>query len=476
MQKKKIFNLADSNIENLGSDMDKKARLEAAKTEKAWDVAGKEPGLQTWRIEKFKVVACETKSGTFYSDDSYIILNTYTKGSSMKLHYDVHFWIGATSSQDEYGTAAYKTVELDDFLGGEPVQHREVMSHESRLFLSYYKDTGGIRLLEGGVESGFNHVKPTEYKPRLLHLKGRKNVRVTQVPFEAGSINEGDVFVLDAGLDIYEWAGKSAGKNEKVRAGIVTRAIRDEREGKPTIYKIAQGDDDEKEFWELLGGEPDSINTDAAGDEEWESNNQTALLQLSDSTGELEFKEVATGSKIKRSMLDSDDVFIFDIGCEVFVWIGHGSSKKERKQALHYAQQYLVIHKRPLWLPISRIMDGGENELFESSFSGEISKPSNTGQIPTMFTTYMHSDEKKDDNLPAKPKNIGTGKKWKKPSPGDPNKLPTYLGKGTEQPLTRPKDIKTTGKVWKRPTVKEGDPSVPTLFTMDPSQIKVDKK
>jgi hypothetical protein len=28
----------------------------------------------------------------------------------------VHFWIGKQSSQDEYGTAAYKTVELDNFV------------------------------------------------------------------------------------------------------------------------------------------------------------------------------------------------------------------------------------------------------------------------------------------------------------------------------------------------------------------------
>lgn len=83
------------------------------------------------------------------------------------------------SCQDEAGVAAYKTVELDDSLGGGPVQHREVQGHESKKFLSYFSK--GIQYLAGGVETGFKHVDRDKFETRLLHVKGRRNVRVSQV-------------------------------------------------------------------------------------------------------------------------------------------------------------------------------------------------------------------------------------------------------------------------------------------------------
>lgn len=79
--------------------------------------AGKQKGLEIWRIENFQPVAYATKDyGKFYSGDSYIVLNTKVDDKG-KLSWDVHFWLGLETSQDEAGSAAIYTVQLDDQLG-----------------------------------------------------------------------------------------------------------------------------------------------------------------------------------------------------------------------------------------------------------------------------------------------------------------------------------------------------------------------
>lgn len=103
------------------------------------------------------------------------------------------------------GAAAIFAVELDDFLGGVPVQHREVQEHETSMFLAnfpggtFYSDRFpgklktmvfkinysyrliGVRYLDGGVASGFKHVDPNHVEKKLLQVKGKRNVRVRQV-------------------------------------------------------------------------------------------------------------------------------------------------------------------------------------------------------------------------------------------------------------------------------------------------------
>jgi gelsolin len=368
--KQKEYAILGSNIAGLGTDLEKNVRAAAAACEDQWKTAGKEDGLQIWRIEKFKVVPWPKASyGHFYDGDSYIVLKT-TKVSD-KLIWDVHFWLGLNTTQDEAGTAAYKTVELDDYLGTFPTQHREVQGYESQLFLSYFPHSA-ITIESGGIDSGFNHVTPETYRPRLLHVKGKlKCVRVTEVEMKPCSLNSGDIFILDKGLDVYQMNGAKSSAGERMKAAQLTRAIDDERKGKVAIHVAEQGDGDKNfwpVFWAALGGEGPisdaSGSDDAASDE---ASNTKKLFRLKESNGELDCSLVGSGH-FTKDMLDSNDVFILDQGQEVFVWVGKHASEKERKGGIQHAQNYLAKYNRPIALPISRVMDGGENEVFNTSF------------------------------------------------------------------------------------------------------------
>ncbi|KAH9637562.1 hypothetical protein HF086_014202 [Spodoptera exigua] len=146
--------------------------------------AGKKAGIEVWRIEDFEPVPVPVSNyGKFYSGDSYIVLST--TGEEDRLAWDIHFWLGSKTSQDEAGSAAMLTVNMDDEqFHGAAIQHREVQGYESRQFLDYFPPA--IRYLDGGHASGFNHVTINEgTEQRMFQIKGKRNVRVKQEKSEA---------------------------------------------------------------------------------------------------------------------------------------------------------------------------------------------------------------------------------------------------------------------------------------------------
>lgn len=63
-----------------------------------FEKAGKGPGLQIWRVEKFDLVAVpQNQYGSFFTGDAYLVLNTI-KQRSGNLQYDLHFWLGEQNS------------------------------------------------------------------------------------------------------------------------------------------------------------------------------------------------------------------------------------------------------------------------------------------------------------------------------------------------------------------------------------------
>ena len=328
--------------------------------------AGQTPGLVAWRIEnKIPVPVPSDALHKLYTGDSYIFLKTIHGSSGTA--WNIHFWLGKESSVDEIGIAAYKTVELDESLGGGPVQYREVQDNESELFLQLFEET--IEYLQGGVDSGFKTVVRGVHRTRLLRLKGAKSVRVTEVKCVSGSLNTGDAFLLDLHPSLFVFYGADCSRAEKLKAQEVARGIKDgERGGKAALVFVDE-DPHCAEFWEALGGEvtvTDPGEDDAAADARVAQ--ATKLLRVSDSGGEL---TVTEAKAVLRAELDTEDVFLLDADDEVFVWVGKACSPAERKEGVPRAQAYLAQAGKPAHTRVTRLVEGMESNCaaFRSHFT-----------------------------------------------------------------------------------------------------------
>uniref|UniRef100_A0A8C2F6X5 Scinderin like b n=1 Tax=Cyprinus carpio TaxID=7962 RepID=A0A8C2F6X5_CYPCA len=283
---------------------------------KEFETAGKAPGLQIWRIENMDLKPVpKNLYGNFYTGDAYLLLYTTTAPS-----YYIHMWMGNECSQDESGAAAIFSTQLDDFLGGGPVQFREVQNNESLTFLGYFKS--GIKYKQGGVASGFHHVLTNDVDvKRLLHIKGRRAIRATEVEMSWSSFNKGDCFIVDLGKEIYQWCGSDCNRFERLKASQLAIDIRDnERNGRAKLIMVEDGAEPD------VLGPKSSITPATPDDEEVETSNKkkAALYMISDASGSMKTSVVAQTSPFKQEMLSLDECYILDNGIDknVFVWKG----------------------------------------------------------------------------------------------------------------------------------------------------------
>jgi len=358
----------DSNVAGIGSEEDAALRKAAAGTEKAWQGVGLEPGLWIWRIESFQVVVWPKKDyGKFYDGDSYICLQVVKDEEGEKLIRDIHFWLGKKTSTDEKGTAAYKTVELDDFFDGEPTQHRETQGHESGAFQALFPD--GVEYWKGGVESGFKVTQQDVFTKRLFQCrKHKKNIIFEEEQVALKSMNHRDAWILDAGRKIYVWFGDDCSPFLKNAANMRAEKMESERDGESNVF--TEVDDD---FWAALGGKGDITPADQVGEEVEADFGEGVLYSVNViEKGEernLEVVEVGRGH-LKHAMLDTTAVMMLDTRSEIIVWVGKEASKAEQRIAMKTAANYLKMNGRdPDATAIAVIKEGQKNKVWDDTFS-----------------------------------------------------------------------------------------------------------
>jgi len=238
------------------------------------------------------------------------------------------------------------------------------MKHESHAFHEIFPK---LTYCEGGVDSGFTHVEPEAYLARLQMVKkiGRQ-IQVHQVPLTRASLNQGDCFILDAGLEVFTWMGSESSPFEKQKCNNVAENIEGSRNRCTCENKNDCPEDDM--FWTLLGGFGEiSPASEATVSEEI---GEGILMRLQEVDDQLIMNEVARGD-LKLDQLSSDDVNVVDAGKEIFIWIGNGASGLERRQAMGTAIKYLGANDKPMHTPIHCFKEGAsiKNKQWNKIFS-----------------------------------------------------------------------------------------------------------
>ncbi|KAI7812838.1 gelsolin b [Triplophysa rosa] len=332
--------------------------------------AGKQGGLQIWRVENLDLVPVpQNLYGGFYTGDTYLVLNTI-KQNSGNLQYDLHFWIGDACTTDESGAAAIFAVQMDDFLGGKPIQYREVQGYESKTFVGYFKS--GLKYMQGGVASGFKHIASNEVDvKRVLHVSGRRVVRAIEVPVSWDSFNQGDCFILDLGKEIYQWCGSKCNKFERLKATNVSKDVRDnERCGRAKLLVCEEGSEHEN-ILSILGPKPDLPDAQAEDTKTDVSNRKLAkLYKVSDGSGSMSVTLVSGENPFSQSDLLSTDCFILDHGSngKIFVWKGKDANKEERSAGMKVASDFISQMGYPKHTEVQIIPENGETPLFKQFF------------------------------------------------------------------------------------------------------------
>ncbi|XP_017680764.1 PREDICTED: villin-1 [Lepidothrix coronata] len=347
------------------------------------------PGIQIWRIENMEMVPVPTKSyGNFYEGDCYVLLSTRKSGSGFT--YDIHYWLGKESSQDEQGAAAIYTTQMDDHLGSVAVQHREVQGHESETFRAYFKQ--GLIYKKGGVASGLKHVETNTYNiQRLLHVKGKKNVAAGEVEMSWKSFNRGDVFLLDLGQLIIQWNGPESNRNERLRAMTLAKDIRDRERGGRAQVGIVEGENEDAspELMKVLThvlGEKRDIQP-AIPDDKVDQivKSSLKLYHVSNESGNLVIQEVAF-RPLTQDMLLHEDCYILDQGgLKIFVWKGKNANKEEKQEAMTTALGFIKAKNYPASTSVETENDGSESTIFRQLFQ-KWTVPNQTSALGKTYT------------------------------------------------------------------------------------------
>ncbi|CAI9301353.1 unnamed protein product [Lactuca saligna] len=359
--------------------------------EPAFQGVGQKVGIEIWKIENSQpVLLPNSDHGRFSSGDSYIVLKTAGKAGAYT--YNIHFWLGKDANQDEAGAAAVKAVELDSVLGNRAVEYRELQGHESNRFLSYFKPC--LIPPEGGFgsevktpeeeeekekeeeeeeeeeeEDGEEKEEKEKPEPRLYTCKGKRVVRLKQVPFTRSTLNHDEIFILDTKDKVFMFNGANTNVQERFKALDVVQNMKERfHEGNCNVAIVDEGklqsEGPSAEFWAHFGGFAPIGGKKVSSDDDIIPEKTPPKLYC---IVRGQFQEIE--GELSKSSLHNDRCYLLYCGTDLFIWVGRTTPLPDKKSVMHAAEEFILKENLPKSTPVTRIGQGHETSSFKSNFA-----------------------------------------------------------------------------------------------------------
>ncbi|KAI8431821.1 hypothetical protein MSG28_016228 [Choristoneura fumiferana] len=351
------------------------------------------------------------------------------------LSWDIHYWIGSASTQDEAGAAAILTVGLDDKFGGAAIQHRETLGHESPQFLGYFRPDKDhdIYVYVGARAKNVEKLKAISVANQIRDQdhngRGRAFERSEEQTVTLSEISD------STGGSIYVWVGKQSTEREKTEAmskaqqylsaknypswvhvsripqgtepaafkqyfstwrdvgmshSRIVRSLSDQGDGTYVVYRIenldmvkaydssAPGTEAGKRFGELYQGDSYVMKYkyDADG-----ISNYVVYYWLIYGTKAGEDMRAEQVPEVTTS-LNPDDVFLLETPNKVYT-----SSQVEKDEAVHFVHRILGADRQ-----FQVITQGSEPDDFFSYLNGDASQISSTESWRELVTRRLGTE------------------------------------------------------------------------------------
>jgi hypothetical protein len=174
---------------------------------------------------------------------------------------------------------------------------------------------------------------------KVLHIQGTEFEEV-EPKNEHYEFLDGDVYVIDKGLEIYIWIGKNCSVDERGVGAWVARTIDVERRGgEAKVYSIDQGYEPKKfreniEF-DVVHGDTPGFLVPAKLDTVRYTLTRFYVKKQTTKIDEVKSKQV----KISKRSINDNDVFVLDMNENVYMYAGKNAAREERFDGQKFMQQ-----------------------------------------------------------------------------------------------------------------------------------------